>query len=58
MMDLSLFVQGAPYGILRMTRKLLNDVDETDDFNSLYGNDYVDHSCRYSIKIKFCDKMI
>jgi ParB family transcriptional regulator, chromosome partitioning protein len=26
---------------LRMTRKLLNDVDETDDFNSLYENDSI-----------------
>ena len=26
-----------------MTRKLLKDVDETDNFNSLYENDYIDH---------------
>lgn len=26
-----------------MTRNLLKDVDETEDFNSLYENDYIDH---------------
>lgn len=26
-----------------MTRKLLKDVDETDNFNSLYENHYIDH---------------
>jgi ParB family transcriptional regulator, chromosome partitioning protein len=28
---------------LRVTRKLLKDVNETDNFNSLYENYYIDH---------------